>query len=234
MNNLKIGDRVKVVFVPALAEVSDVKVRIGMTGTVKDLTESCAGVEFDDYINGHGGVCGFWEGKYGHCCCVLRKDLEKIDETKEEVEEMKTKTFEQKILEVLREEIGVEIGEEFDVYKKGNMLWRCKFERNEFFCAGHYEFQKAEVWKNIIANFHEYTFKRKPFIPEYEEEYFFLSWKYDENNNIEFSVLHNIWVDNIVDYGLLALGNVFRSEKEAFANKDKLLEKLERLRKGEV
>ncbi len=80
---LKIGDRVRIVSVPALAEVSDVKVRIGMTGTVKDLTESCAGVEFDDYINGHGGVCGFWEGKYGHCCCVLRKDLEKIEDTDE-------------------------------------------------------------------------------------------------------------------------------------------------------
>ncbi|KXB91779.1 hypothetical protein HMPREF3191_00893 [Veillonellaceae bacterium DNF00626] len=154
------------------------------------------------------------------------------------MEEMDTKakaeTLEQKILEVLREKIGVDIGEEFDVYKKGNMLWRCKFEGNGFFCKGYYEFQKAEVWKNIIANFHEYTFKRKPFIPEYEEEYFFLSWKYDENNNIEFSVLHNIWVDDIVDYGTLALGNVFRSKEEAFGNKNKLAEKLEKLRKGEV
>lgn len=148
--------------------------------------------------------------------------------------ETETETFEQKILEVLREEIGVAVSEEFDVYKKGNMLWRCKFERNEFFCKGHYEFLKAEVWKNIIVNFHEYTFKRKPFIPEYEEEYFFLSWRYGENNNIEFSVLHNIWVDNIIDHGMLALGNVFRSEEEALASKDKLLEKLEKLRKGEV
>ena len=158
---LKIGDRVKVISVPDLSGEDKVKITIGMTGTVKDLTESCAGVEFDDYINGNGGVCGFWEGKYGHCCCVLRKDLEKIEEAKGEVEEMdiaeETKTFEQKILEVLREEIGVAEGEEFDVYKKGNMLWRCKFERDRFFCKGHYEFQKAEVWKNIIANFHEYT-----------------------------------------------------------------------------
>lgn len=145
----------------------------------------------------------------------------------------KAETLEQKILEVLREEIGVDIGEEFDVYKKGNMLWRCKFERNEFFCKGHYEFQKSEVWKNIIANFHEYTFKRKLFVPEYEEDYFFLTVSRDENNNISLKRGRKTWTDDGVDYGMLALGNVFRSEKEALASKDKLLEKLIELRQGE-
>ena len=85
-NDLKIGDRVKVISVPDLSGEDKVKITIGMTGTVKDLTESCAGVEFDDYINGNGGVCGFWEGKYGHCCCVLRKDLEKIEDTDERMD----------------------------------------------------------------------------------------------------------------------------------------------------
>lgn len=145
----------------------------------------------------------------------------------------KAETLEQKILEVLREKIGVDIGEEFDVYKKGNMLWRCKFEGNGFFCKGYYEFQKAEVWKNIIANFHEYTFKRKPFIPKYKEDYFFLTVSRDENNNISLKRGRKTWTDDGVDYGMLALGNVFRSEKEALASKDKLLEKLIELRKGE-
>lgn len=244
MNNLKIGDRVRVVSGQDFDKAYNVKIRNGMIGTVKEVSQIYIGVEFDEFMNGH---INFWNGKDGHCWWVEYESLEKVGETdaeaketKEEVEEMviaeetKTNTLEEKVLEVLRKEIGVEIGEEFDVYKKGNMLWRCKFERNRFFCKGHYEFQKSEVWKNIIANFHEYTFKRKPFIPEYEEEYFFLSWKYDENNNIEFSVLHNIWVDNIVDYGMWVLGNVFRSEKEAFGNKNKLAEKLEKLRKGEV
>lgn len=240
----KIGDRVKVVSGQDFDKAYNVKIRNGMIGTVKEVSQIYIGVEFDEFMNGH---INFWNGKDGHCWWVEYESLEKVGETdaeaketKEEVEEMviaeetKTNTLEEKVLEVLRKEIGVEIGEEFDVYKKGNMLWRCKFERNRFFCKGHYEFQKSEVWKNIIANFHEYTFKRKPFIPEYEEEYFFLSWKYDENNNIEFSVLHNIWVDDIVDYGTLALGNVFRSKEEAFGNKNKLAEKLEKLRKGEV
>lgn len=148
-------------------------------------------------------------------------------------EETKTNTLKEKVLEVLREEIGVEIGEEFDVYKKGNMLWRCKFERNEFFCAGHYEFQKAEVWKNIIANFHEYTFKRKSFIPRLRQEYFYLDMG-DHNGEFVYSdIKADIWTGNIWDYGLLAFGNVFRSKEEALENKEKLLEKLEKLQKGE-
>ena len=145
----------------------------------------------------------------------------------------KAETLEQKILEVLREEIGVDIGEEFDVYKKGNMLWRCKFEENGFFRRGWDEFQKAEVWKNIIANFHEYTFKRKPFIPEQGEDYFFLTVSRDENNNISLKRGRKTWTDDGVDYGMLALGNVFRSEEEALGNKDKLLERLNELRKEE-
>ena len=243
MNDLEIGDRVKVVSVPDSLETENSKIKIGMTGTVKNLVKHNIGIEFDDYVGGHNGGLA---GKQGHCWYIEYYHLEKIEETdaeaketKEEVEEMdiaeetKTNTLEEKVLEVLRKEIGVEIGEEFDVYKKGNMLWRCKFERNRFFCKGHYELQKSEVWKNIIANFHEYTFKRKSFIPEYEKDYFFLSKNYDENKNIKFSVLHNIWVDNIIDYGMLALGNVFRSEEEASKNKDKLLEKMKKLRKGE-
>lgn len=148
-------------------------------------------------------------------------------------EETKTNTLKEKVLEVLREEIGVEIGEEFDVYKKGNMLWRCKFERNEFFGRAWNGFQKSRFWKDLIANFHEYTFKRKPFIPKYKEDYFFLTVSRDENNNISFKRGRKTWTDDGVDYGMLALGNVFRSEKEALASKDKLLEKLIELRKGE-
>ena len=145
----------------------------------------------------------------------------------------KAETLEQKILEVLREEIGVEIGEEFDVYKKDNMLWRCKFEGNGFFCKGYYEFQKAEVWKNIIVNFHEYIFKRKPFIPKEHEEYWYVGISCNDNGDRIADVNRTVWVGILFDYGMLALGNAFRSEKEALKNKDKLLERLKKLQKGE-
>lgn len=148
-------------------------------------------------------------------------------------EETKTNTLEEKVLEVLREEIGVEIGEEFDVYKNGNMLWRCKFEENGFFRRGWDEFQKSRFWKDLIANFHEYTFKRKPFIPEYEDKYVYLFLIYDEYD-VKVATAKTKWVGNIMDYGMLAIGNVFRNEEIALKSKDEILEKLEKLRKGEA
>lgn len=240
--NLKIGDKVKVVSLPDLGGANYAGIKIGMTGTVKELYGNSVGVEFDEYIGGHNGI---WEGKDGHCWCVAHECLKKIEdteeetkeeaeETKEEVnEETKAETFEQKILEVLRKEIGVDIGEEFDVYEKGNMLWTCKFKGNGFSLKYGNVFHESAVWKDIVGNFHRYTFKRKQFVPKYEKGYFFLRVEYDENKNINFSVSQYTWIGDTIDYGMLALGNVFRSKEEALANKDKLLEKLEKLRQGE-
>lgn len=231
MSELKIGDRVRIISDPRFIEFTGKKSIIGMTGTVKRLGDTCAGVEFDNYMGGHNGN---WGGKDGYCWYVLYERLEKIEDTEEEtMEQTKAETMEQKILEMLREEIGVDIGEEFGVYKNGNMQWRCKFEGNEFFRKGIYEFQKSGIWKDIIGNFHKYTFKRKPFVPEYGKDFFLLVEERDENNNIIFVEKRSVWVDSTVDCGMLALGNVFRSRKEALKNKDKLSEKLEKLRKGE-
>lgn len=79
MNNLKIGDRVKVVSGQDLSEIGNDKIKSGMTGTVKGLDEVCVGVEFDDNVGGHRGR---WKGKQGHCFYVLYEELEKIEGTK--------------------------------------------------------------------------------------------------------------------------------------------------------
>lgn len=224
---LKIGDRVKVISLPNSFRAENPKIKMGLMGTVKDLDGAFVGVEFDEYMGGHNGS---WNGKQGYCWYIEDENLEKFEET--DTEE-KSETIEQKVFEVLRKEIGVEPDEEFDVYQNGVKQWTCKFKGGEFCQKVNYELCKSDVWIDLIWNFSSYTFKRKSFVPEYEENYFFLSKNYDENKNIKFSVLHNIWVDNIIDYGMLALGNVFRSEEEAFKNKDKLLEKMKKLRKGE-
>lgn len=81
---------------------------------------------------------------------------------------VKAETLEQKILEVLREEIGVAVGEEFDVYQKGIKQLTCKFERNGFFYKLlDDEFYYRGCWEYIVCNFHEITFKRKRFVPKY-------------------------------------------------------------------
>lgn len=77
-NDLKIGDRVRVVSVKPLSALEITGIKIGMTGTVKDLDEVCVGVEFDDNVGGHRGR---WKGKQGHCFYVLYEELEKIEET---------------------------------------------------------------------------------------------------------------------------------------------------------
>lgn len=77
---IKIGDRVKVISVSNLFKSENDRIIIGMTGTVKDITEFIVGVEFDDYMGGHNGN---WKGKDGYCWWVEYKHLEKIEETKE-------------------------------------------------------------------------------------------------------------------------------------------------------
>lgn len=239
MNDLKIGDRVKVVSKPKPNKTIDVGVLVGMTGTVKDLDETYAGVEFDDYMGGHNGS---WNGKNGYCWYIPYERLEKIEETKEEVNEetkadtkaeTKSETMEQKILTALREEIGVDIGEEFDVYENGEKQWTCKFEENGFFDETNGKFRETGLWKNIIGKFHKYKFKKKPFIPKKWENYWSFKMRHSPNGNKSLVVKKTIWDGLELDYGMLALGNVFRTKEEALKGKDKLLERLNELLKGE-
>lgn len=231
MNELKVGDRVRIISDPKFIEFTGDKSIIGMTGTVKNLKETCVGVEFDVCMGGHSGS---WNGKPGYCWYIPYERLEKIEETEDETEEetkeevneetkaevneetkeevneetkeeTKEETLEEKILKALREEIGVRIGEEFETYESGEKHWTCKFEKNGFTHKINDKFLKSGLWKSIVGDFHGYQFKRKSFMPEYGEDYFFLAAEYDENNNIIFRVLHGTWIDNSIDYGMLAL-----------------------------
>lgn len=83
MNDLKVGDRVRVVFVPSLFKSRDDEIKIGTKGTVKHLRKTDVGVEFDEYINGHDG---WWGGKYGYCWYVPYERLEKIEDTDERMD----------------------------------------------------------------------------------------------------------------------------------------------------
>lgn len=230
MNDLKIGDRVRVISDPKFIKLTGEDSIIGMTGTVKELNEVHANVEFDDY------------GENGNCWYVPYDYLEKIEdtedetkaETKEEVnKEAKAETMEQKILKALREEIGAKVGEEFDVYENGKKQWRCKFEENGFYRKVNDEFQESGLWKSIVGNFGDYRFKRKPFVPQDGEKYWHFGLRSSLNGNKSLDVLENVWNSLLFDYGMLALGNVFRNREEAIKGEDKLLERLNELLKEE-
>ena len=157
-----------------------------------------------------------------------------MNELKEEVnKEAKAETMEQKILKALREEIGVEIGEEFDVYENGRKQWTCKFEENGFYRITDESSYESGIWKNIIGKFHKYQFKRKPFVPQDGEKYWHFGLRSSLNGYESLDVLENVWDSLLFDYGMLALRNVFRSKEEALKSEDKLLERLNELLKGE-
>ena len=229
MNDLKIGDRVRVISDPKFIKLTGEDSIIGMTGTVKELNEVHANVEFDDY------------GENGNCWYVPYDYLEKIEdtedetkaETKEEVnKEAKAETMEQKILKALREEIGVFIGDEFDVYENGEKKWICRFEVRGFSHLINGEFYKSGIWKDIVYNFCRYTFKKKPFVPQNGEKYWHFGIK-EYYGNKALDVISNVWRGDSFDYGMLALNNVYRTEDEVYKNEDKLLERLNELLKGE-
>lgn len=161
MNDLKIGDRVEFIG----AECQNM-IKVGDKGTIVSVDDNFVGVDFDRNIYGHDCKgCGRGE----HCWYVSFKYLKKIEETKEE---SKVDTLEQKILTALREEIGVEIGEEFEVYQSGERQWTCRFDKNGFARitdkGNSVSFDESWVWKYIVSNFHKYKFKRKPFASDLE------------------------------------------------------------------
>lgn len=232
MNELKIGDRVRVISVPDLDEVCGTKIRPGMTGTVKEIIKGCIGIEFDEYMGGHDGNSWLWSGKKGYCWNVTCERLEKIEET--DTEETKAEMLEQKILEVLREEIGVRIGEEFEAYENGEKQWTCKFEESGFFCEIDDEFYKSEIWKNIAYNFCRYTFKRKPLFPTKERPYFYVQMRLDNNGNAIYDgVDYTYWYGKDFDIAMLITGNYFKTEEEAEDNKEKVIEKMNSLLRAE-
>lgn len=84
-NDLKIGDRVRVVSLPNSFNTENSKIRPGMMGTVKEIIKGCIGIEFDEYMGGHDGNSWLWSGKKGYCWNVTYECLEKIDKMKKEV-----------------------------------------------------------------------------------------------------------------------------------------------------
>lgn len=229
MNELKVGDRVRVVSDPKFIEFTGEKSIIGMTGTVKELNETCVGIEFDVCMGGHNGS---WGGNPGYCWYIPYERLEKIEE--KEGEKMEEKTLKQKILEVLRAEIGVDIGEEFSVCKIGGEQWACKFEENGFTKKMNGNFCESGFWKSIISDFQSFKFKKKPLFPRKEEPYFYVQMRLDDNGNAIYNGVDYVyWYGKDFDIAMLITGNYFKTEEEAEDNKEKVIERMNKLLKNE-
>lgn len=184
MSELKVGDRVEVI-----GGQCEKGINIGDKGTIISVGNVFMGVDFDKNIGGHS--CA-QRGRYGYRLYLYAKCLKKIEEAEEETavnteeevnEETKTETIEQKILKALREEIGVEIGEEFDVYENRAKQWTCKFEENGHLtrCHENGKFRVTFIWKYWIFHFDKYEFKKRLSFPTKEEPYFYVQMRLDNN-----------------------------------------------------
>ena len=86
MNDLEIGDRVRVVDDPTITRPTGYEVMARIEGTVKELSETHVGVEFDYYADVKNNS---WNGRFWH---IPYDYLEKIEDTGEETKEERTST----------------------------------------------------------------------------------------------------------------------------------------------
>lgn len=111
------------------------------------------------------------------------------------------------------------------MYLNGEKQWTCKFEK-----SGHlvsYKrggFEETFIWKYWVFHFDKYTFKKKQFIPEKYYSYYYVRMSYTENDELIFDGIdYAHWEDSAMDIAMLSVGNVFATEREAAANKEKVL-----------
>lgn len=150
----------------------------------------------------------------------------------------KKETLEHKILELLRKGIGVEIGEEFEVYQRGIRQWTCRFDKNGFARITEngksVSFDETWVWKYIADNFDKLEFKRKPFFPKKEKPYFYVKMRLDNNGKAIYNgVNYTYWYGRDFDIAMLITNNYFKTEEEAEDNKEKVIEKMNSLLRAE-
>lgn len=84
-NDLKIGDRVKVVDDPTIIRPTGYEVVARIEGTVKELSETHVGVEFDYYADVKNNS---WNGRFWHIPYDYLEKIEDIDERMDTNKEM--------------------------------------------------------------------------------------------------------------------------------------------------
>ena len=121
----------------------------------------------------------------------------------------------------IAKELGVEIGEEFEISGWDISLW--KFDMDKGLMVNH--FTNKNMWceasgdqyMNLING--EYIIRKLPFEPKKGEKYFVVSV-------VDKAVWFYIWDGHTKDYCYKACGNCFRTEAEAEKHKYEIYEKL--------
>lgn len=121
-------------------------------------------------------------------------------------------------IEYLKNYYCIKDGEEFDVIDDetdGDSLFNPhKFEGNSIFnCIGEID---EDILIGILTG--EYTVRKRQFVPEKGEHYFYIS-----NKGYIYGKMNNQWISDMV---IIKLGWAFRTEAEAEANKERVLKEM--------
>ena len=109
--------------------------------------------------------------------------------------------------------LGVELGEEFEVdYGSNVVTLSAKVTDTGFHIINSNNLEFSGLFLNLLLS-GQLEIKRKPWKPEYIEQYYFI----DKNGDIMATVWRD-WYEDIYRY---KLGNCYRTKEEAAANRDK-------------
>lgn len=111
-------------------------------------------------------------------------------------------------MEEVAKMLGVELGEPFMV---GD--YKYHFTEKGICCNDVHDSEKSCVWMLYYLLNGTYTIKRKPWKPSEGDKYWYIS----SNGNADYYC----WTGDVLDFLTYKLGNCYRTEEDAEANKDK-------------
>lgn len=133
--------------------------------------------------------------------------------------------------EQIAEILGVELGEEFEIEGEYRKYKICDdgllcYVGNMFGCETNldWEPESSDVFYGIISG--KKKIIKKPWIPQQDDEYWIVL--------LNGLIWRLIWGNVLSDYAFLKSGWIFRTKKEAEANRDRILAEYEKIKEGEL
>ena len=113
--------------------------------------------------------------------------------------------------------LGIELNEEFEIPEYPTRIFRITMDGIEGFKNGEWYVGASVnllIFERVLTG--EYSIKRKPWKPQDDEKYWYVA--------PGGSCIGVLWFGDLDDINLYKIGNCYRTEAEARANRDKWVE----------
>ena len=125
-------------------------------------------------------------------------------------------------MEQIAKMLGVEIGEEFDLYDGEDLK---EYSPYHFTNEGFVDFESDESYTILCGVLKgEYIIKKKPWKPKKGDDY----WCCIRSKGAETSVVRHKWNDNLQDIIFFGIGNCFKTQKEAETKGKEIIEQIKK------